>query len=633
MFSLHHVFRRPAPAFSLRTCAQRLLLVSGLAVALTACSPAQDDQGPDLRAWLDEQYEQQLEFSPVARSRAGDRSLHGDIDEVTEAAFQRELEWKRQSVARMRDTFDYAALTADEQVSYDIWAYQYEQMARGAEFRDLTYVFEQMIGPHTSLPQILLTTHDVHTMQHMGDYNRRIRIIAERLLQHLDTAQARAESGVRPPRFAYQEVIRQAQGVISGVPFESASDDHNDSAIWQDAQDKVAALLERGRINERGADLLLADTRNALTETLQPAYQRLIDWLQDDMPNTEQNPVGISRHAGGDDYYDYLLWFHTTTDLSAAQIHQIGLDEVARITTAMDNVRERVGFDGDLDAFFDFIRTDNQFFYPDTDAGREAYLAQARDYLAHMDTKLPDYFGLLPSIDLEVRRVEAYREQAGAPQHYMRGSVETGRAGVFYAHLSDMSAMPKNELEAIAYHEGVPGHHLQISVAQQATDIPRFRNQARFTVFTEGWALYAEWLAAEMGAYEDPYSEFGQLVTELWRAVRLVVDTGLHAKQWTYEDAIAYFAETTPVPMNTIRTEVERYMTIPGQATAFKIGMLHIQQLRAQAEAALGDNFDIRGFHDEVLRGGAMPLFLLERRIQAWIAAQQDAQQSERQAN
>lgn len=599
-------------------CRAAIVAVALFSTAACTDSPAEPES--ELNAWLDAQYREQLEFSPVQLSRTGDRSLHGDIDQVTDESFANQLAWKRDSVALMRDTFDYSQLSHEEQLSYDLWEYQYEQMARQAEFRALEYVFEQMIGPQSRLPQILIGSHDVHTMQDMGDYNRRIRIIAQRMNELLEMAQARADDGLRPPRFAYEEVIRQAQAVITGTPF----DDQGESPLWQDAQAKVASLVERGRMNERGAQLLLDDTRTALTEVLQPAYQEVIDWLQQDIENTQANPVGISRHQGGDDYYAYLLWYYTTTELSAAQIHQIGLDEVARIREQMDDVRASVDFEGDLDAFFEFVRTDPQFFYPNTDEGREAYLQQARDYLAAIDTQMPEFFGLLPDIELEVRRVEAYREQDGAPQHYMRGSVHTGRPGIFYAHLSDMGAMPKNELEAIAYHEGIPGHHQQISIAQQADDIPQFRTQAQFTVFTEGWALYAEWLAREMGGYQDPYSEFGQLVTELWRAVRLVVDTGLHAKGWTYQQAMDYFAETTPVPQSTIRTEVERYMTIPGQATAFKIGMMQIQQLRQQAEEALGDDFDIRAFHDVVLGGGAMPLALLERRVLHWIEREQE---------
>ncbi|RUO33195.1 DUF885 domain-containing protein [Aliidiomarina soli] len=587
-----------------------------VAVFVSACgTPESASDEITLTEWLDQQYARQLEFSPVQLSRSGNHSRHGEIDEVSDAAFVEQLEWKGSSVEQMQRIFDYDQLSDDEKLSYDLWAYQYEQMQRGAEFRQLEYVFEQMIGPQSTLPQVLIGSHEVRSMQDMGDYNKRIRAIAGRINELVEIAQQRAEQGLRPPRFAYNEVIRQAEGVITGVPFEEGSD----SPIWQDAQTKVANLLETNSVNERGADLLLEDTQAALTEALYPAYQNLISWLQDDLPNTLENPEGISRHQGGDAYYEYLLWFYTTTELNADQIHQIGLDEVARLTAELEDVRERVGFEGDLDAFFQFFREDEQFFYPNTDEGREAYLQQARDYLATMNEQMSKFFGLLPEIELEVRRVEAYREQAGAPQHYMRGSPHNGRPGIFYAHLIDMQAMARNELEAIAYHEGFPGHHQQISVAQQASDIANFRTQARFTVYTEGWALYAEWLAKEMGAYQDPYSEFGQLVTELWRAVRLVVDTGLHSKGWTRQQAIDYFATTTPVSAGAIQTEIERYMTLPGQATSFKIGMIKIQQLRREAEAALGDNFDIRGFHDAVLGGGAMPLPMLERKVQQWI--------------
>lgn len=601
----------------MRIFVSSLGLVAATLLTVSACSSVSSKTS--LNAWLDEQYQQQLEFSPVQLSRSGDYRRHAEIDEVSEEAFFRQLEWKHDSVSAMQQRFNYAELNQEEQLSYDLWVYQYEQMARQAEFRHLEYVFEQMIGPQSTLPQILIAGHDVNTRQDMDDFNQRIRAIALRLTELLEIAQNRANDGLRPPRFAYQEVIRQSRSVITGAPFTTSGE----SALWQEARSKVKTLRETTSLSANEADNLLNQTRVALVDELQPAYQALIEWLESDLANTEENPTGVSRHRDGAGYYNYLLWFYTTTDMSAEQIHQLGLKEVTRITEQMDDIRERVGFNGDLEAFFDFIRSDPQFFYPNTDAGREAYLEQARDYLSALEARMPDFFGLLPAIDLEVRRVEPYREQDGAPQHYMRGSLETGRPGVFYAHLSDMSAMPKNELEAIAYHEGIPGHHQQVSVAQQASGIPRFRTQARFTVFTEGWALYAEWLAKEMGGYQDPYSEFGQLVTELWRAVRLVVDTGLHAKHWTYQEAIDYFAQTTPVPMSTIRTEVERYMTIPGQATSFKIGMIRIQQLRENAEQALGESFDIREFHDVVLGGGAMPLSLLERRVDNWINARQ----------
>ncbi len=284
-------------------------------------------------------------------------------------------------------------------------------------------------------------------------------------------------------------------------------------------------------------------------------------------------------------------------------------------------IKDKVGFEGNLQEFFTFVKSDQQFFYPNTYEGRQGYISDTEDYLANINKQLPDFFGILPKADLVVKRVEAFREQDGAAQHYFPGTPDGSRAGVYYAHLSDMTAMPKNEMEGIAYHEGNPGHHMQISIAQELTGVPQFRTQARFTAYAEGWGLYAELLAKEMGGYQNDFSDFGRLVNEIWRAVRLVVDTGLHSKGWTEAQAIAYFKEKTPVSAEAITSEVRRYIVWPGQATAYKVGMLKIVALRAKAEKELAEKFDIKGFHDTVLGGGALPLAILERRVEAWIAS------------
>jgi uncharacterized protein (DUF885 family) len=305
--------------------------------------------------------------------------------------------------------------------------------------------------------------------------------------------------------------------------------------------------------------------------------------------------------------------------MNADDIHTLGLAEVARLRSEMENIKMQVGFDGTLQDFFEFVRTDPQFYYPNTDEGRQAYIDDATTAIEEIKSSLPDFFGTIPKTELIVKRVEAFREIDGAPQHYYPGTPDGTRPGIYYAHLSDMSAMPKNQLEVIAYHEGLPGHHMQISISQEMTGLPKFRSQASFGVFQEGWALYTELLAKEMGAYKDPYSDFGRLTTEMWRAVRLVVDTGIHAKGWTVEETVAYFLANTPEPEASVRAEVERYFVLPGQATSYKIGMMKIMDLRKQAELELGDKFDIREFHDVVLTGGALPLAVLEQRINAWI--------------
>ena len=334
-----------------------------------------------------------------------------------------------------------------------------------------------------------------------------------------------------------------------------------------------------------------------------------------------------STHPNGTAYYEYQLRQMTTTGMTAEEIHALGLKEVERINGEMTALKDKVGFKGDLDAFFAFIDSDKQFKYPNTDAGRQAYIDDATRAIDNIKKVLPEYFGLLPKADLVVKRVEAFREQDGAAQHYYPGTPDGSRPGIYYAHLSDMNAMPKPELEVIAYHEGLPGHHMQISIAQELTGVPKFRTQYNTTAYAEGWGLYAEWLAKEMpGTYQDPYSEFGRLSSEMWRAIRLVVDTGLHAKGWTEQQAVEYFDANSAVPRAAIESEVMRYLTNPGQATGYKVGMIKIQELRRKAEAELGGKFDIKGFHDTVLGGGALPLTLLERRVDQWIAKEKAKQ-------
>jgi len=339
------------------------------------------------------------------------------------------------------------------------------------------------------------------------------------------------------------------------------------------------------------------------------------------MKHADAQARGAGALPQGQAFYNARLALFTTTDMTADEIHALGLKEVARIHAGMEAIKNRIGFKRTLREFFTFMREDPQFFFPNTDEGREGYLQAARDHLAFIKARLPGYFGILPKADLEVKRVEPFREQPGAAQHYFPGTPDGSRPGVYYAHLSDMKAMPKHQLEVIAYHEGHPGHHMQISIQQELQNLPTFRTQSGYTAYSEGWGLYAEFLAREMGAYKDPYSEFGRLSSEIWRAIRLVVDTGIHAKGWTEQQAVEYFTANSPSAAGAIRSEVQRYIVIPGQATAYKVGMQKILELREKATKTLGDRFDIKGFHDTVLGGGAMPLDILERRVDDWIAS------------
>ncbi|MEH8017792.1 DUF885 domain-containing protein [Rheinheimera muenzenbergensis] len=611
------------------------VLALAIAAILSGCNPAPEQtttsvpqpavateaaisETARLNQWFEEKYEQQLQQSPLQMTFLGRKDKYDQVDDTTVAAEDAQLAWLGATVAELKASFDYTKLEPEAQTSYDVWIYQYEQAKEGVNFRSNAYIFTQMQGIHAMLPQIMINFHKVDTAEDMQAYVKRIEGISVAITQLLERAQNNSRHDVRPPRFAYDGVLQQINNLLNGAPF---TDSEQDIPLWSDAKGKIAALVKEDKLTDEQAKQLTDETRAALHSHFLPAYNALKQWLEQDIAKTDAIATGVGKQPNGKAYYDYQLKVSTTTNLTAEQIHQIGLDEVARLTDEMIAIKNQVGFNGGLKDFFRFIKQDDQFYYPDTDAGREGYLEDSRQYLAFIEEKLPQYFGILPKADLIVKRVEPFREQPGAAQHYFPGTPDGARPGIYYAHLSDMRAMPKNEMEAIAYHEGSPGHHMQISIAQELTTVPTFRTQAGFTAYVEGWALYSELLAKEMGAYQNPYSDFGRLITEMWRAVRLVVDTGLHSKGWTEQQAIDYFLDKTPIAEGAVISEVRRYIVWPGQATAYKIGMIKILQLRDKARQQLGDSFDIRAFHDTVLSGGALPLDVLEKRVDNWIAS------------
>ena len=597
-----------------------LLVLAGASVAASAA----DERGrfgretARINAWLDAKYEEQLDLSPMARSYAGEKKDYDKIDDMSEAAGDRALEWQRKSVEELKAKFDRAKLPPDAQLSYDLWIYQYEDAASLAKFKRNDYAFNQLYGPHTRLAQFLMQIHRVDEPSDMDAYVARIGGIARAQLQLLDIAKRNAAAGSRVPRFSYETMIPQARALITGAPFAG----EGNSAVWTDVQTKVDGLVKAGKIDAAKADAYKASARKALLEQWQPAYDQVIAWFESEVPKADAVATGVGKNPNGKAYYEAMLVNSTTTRLTAEQVHQIGLDEVARIKGEMEQIKQKVGFQGTLQEFFEFVREDDRFYYPNTDEGRQAYIEAATAHIAFMKQQLPKYFGILPKADVIVKRVESYREVAGAPQHYYFSTPDGSRPGVFYAHLLDMRSMPIPQLEVITYHEGLPGHHMNFAIARELTDIPNFRKYLYINAYQEGWGLYTEKLAKELGAYRDPYSDFGRLTTEIWRAIRLVIDTGLHSKGWTEEQSIEYFVENSPAAAGQIRAEVRRYIVMPGQATGYKIGMIKMEELRKRAQDRLGAKFDIRGFHDTILGRAQMPLDLLDPRVDRWIAEQ-----------
>ncbi|MGJ8688272.1 MAG: DUF885 domain-containing protein [Gammaproteobacteria bacterium] len=576
-----------------------------------------------LNTWLDAQYEEQLGFSPQTRTRLGDKTDYDKLDDYTLAGQLRELEWLRGSVSAMQQDFDYDALNEDGKLSYDMWAYGLEQAESQVPFLSHRYIFGRG-GPQSSIPSFLISYQSLESAADVEAYLSRLGEIDRVFSELLERSEQASAAGIRQPRFAYDFALTEIERVTAGVPF-NTSDDSPNSPLWIDLQTKIQTLVDDEVLNADLAQTYLSEAQNILSTQVLTAYADVAQWLEEDREFSAEESQGAWALPDGENYYNQRLKLMTTLELSADEIHNIGLEEVERLRGEMESIKNLVGYENSLQDFFVFTREDPQFYYPNTDEGRQEYLDVNNEYLDFINAKLPDYFGLLPKASLTVSRVESFREQAGAAQHYRPGAPDGSRPGVFYSHMSDMSTLAKFQIEDIAYHEGNPGHHMQISIQQELTEVPRFRTQYRTTAYTEGWGLYAEWLAKEMGGFEDPYSDFGRLAGEIWRAVRLVVDTGIHSKQWSEDQAVQYFLENTPIPEGAVRSEVQRYFAGPGQATAYKIGMMNFQEARANAQNALGDDFDIRAFHDIVLGAGAVPMPMMHARVQRWI---QESQQS-----
>ena len=568
--------------------------------------------------WLDTEYDAFLDFSPLMKTRLGIKEDYGELDDVSEAARQRQLDWREDSVKRMRARFDRDALSADGQLSWDLWLYQLNDARARNDFGRHGYIFGRY-GPQANLPNGLINYHKVDSAADMTAYISRLNQSGRYMRTYLKRAQLAAADGIRAPYFDYDRTISEIARVTTGAPFSQAASD-GDSAIWADITSKIDALKERSAIDATQAEAFTQQARDALLQVFQPAFDEVAAWHQADRENVPDQARGAWSLPHGADYYAHRLATMTTLPLSADEVHELGLREVARIQAEMRTIQAKVNFDGDFADFLRFMREDDQFYLPNTDAGRAEYLRLADTYLKDMYEKLPDYFGILPKASLQVKRVEAFRESPGGAAHYARGTKDGSRPGTFYAHLIDMRAMTVNRLENLSYHEGVPGHHMQLSIQQEQDALPLFRANGRYTAYSEGWGLYAELLGKEMGGYLDPFADFGRLSGEIWRAVRLVVDTGIHAKRWTETQAVDYALANSSRPELSVRSEIRRYFHNPGQATAYKIGMLEIQALRARAEQELGEDFDIRAFHDLVLGSGPLPMAELGGLVDRWIA-------------
>jgi uncharacterized protein (DUF885 family) len=470
-------------------------------------------------------------------------------------------------------------------------------------------------SPNSSLPAFLINYHPVGDRADARAYLTRLQKLPAVFDQLLANAREQAALGITPPKFVFPLMIDSCREVIGGAPFDTSG---RDSPLWADFSSKVSALKDADAATKQQ---LLADGRAALVGGVKPAYERLIAFF------TAQEKVaaaddGAWKLPEGRDYYDFKLRAHTTTKLSADEIHELGLREVKRIHAGMAAIKEKIGFKGDLAAFLKFMRDDPQFTYPSTDAGRAAYIERATKIIDEMRGRLDEFFGVKPKAALVIKKVEPFREKSAAGAFYEPPSADGTRPGTYYIATLDMHGLPIWEMETLAHHEAIPGHHMQIAIAQELEHMPKFRMFGGYTAYAEGWALYAEYFPKEFGFYADPYQDFGRLSDELLRAVRLVVDTGIHAKHWTRQQVRDYFYANTANPERDVVAETDRYIVWPGQATSYKVGMLKILELRELAKKELGPRFRLSDYHDLVLKNGALPLDLLEENVKSWIARQ-----------
>lgn len=585
--------------------------------AETTAPETAEDQTEAINAFFEEKWDEAVARSPMTQTYLGMKGEdYGEWDDPSYYAAELELNYQRDAVAEMEERFDYDALDPQAKLSWRIATYQLEQAEADWPYWYHGYTFNQMFGVQSSIPAFLINQHRVATEDDAEAYVDRLHGVLDYLGGHVENAEEAARLGIQPPRFVYDYVISDAENVISGYPFTSSRETL--SPLYSDFEGKVEALVTNGSIDGSTAATLKADAVEALLDSVGPAYENLISVMEAQAEAATEDD-GVWKLPDGQAFYETRLKARTTTDMTASEIHDLGLAETERIHDEMRAIMEEVEFDGTLQEFFEFMRTDEQFYYPNTEEGKAQYLAEATEIIETMKGALPQVFHRFPKADMIVKAVEPFREQSAGKAFYQRPSADGSRPGTYYANLYRMEDMPTYQMEALAYHEGIPGHHMQIAIQQELEGIPSFRKFSGVTAYTEGWGLYSEFFPKEMGFYEDPYSDFGRLAMELWRAARLVVDTGLHDKQWTRAEAVQWLLENTPNPEGDSRKAIDRYIVMPGQATAYKIGMLKILELREHAKVELGEAFDIRDFHDVVLENGAVPLQILEENVETYI--------------
>ena len=592
----------------------RLLVALAATLLMAACGgkeePAvetgQVDAAAALHALFDEHFERELEMNPLQATfigdyRYNDRLANSFSPEYRAAAQAMDEEFLARLLEIDRDQLGY-----QDQLSYDIFRINREQSLEGNQF-PFHLIPVNQFWLYTNFFVQLGSGSSAHPFKTVKDYDDFLSR-ADQAAVIVDQIIANMKEGMREevvqPRILMEKVIPQVEAHVV--------EDVEDSLFYAPVKNMPEEFSGEDRAR------LTAAYEDTISNVIIPAYARLANFVGDEYLAASRETVGLYAQPNGESWYEYMVRIRTTTDMTPDEIHQVGLDEVRRIHGQMRDVMDEVGFDGDLKEFFEFVNSDPQFFFDEPEQLIQGY----RDMADHINTLAEDLFEVFPKTDFEVRRVEPFREKSASGGAYMAGTPDGSRPGVFYANAYDLSARPKWAMESLYLHEAIPGHHFQIMLQRENEDLPRFRRFGGFTAFSEGWGLYAESLGKEIGVYTDPYQYFGGLNAELWRSIRLVVDTGIHAKGWTRQQVLDFMYENSAVAEARAVSEAERFMAIPGQALAYKVGQLKMRAIRDKAEARLGDKFDVKAFHTQVLKDGAMPLSMLEAKIDRWIDSQ-----------
>ena len=549
---------------------------------------------------LSEQWEKGIVRNPEWASSLGDNRFN---DKLNDTSYETIL--KRQGETReLQETvkkIDRSKLSVDDQLNYDLYLQGIEKEIEGFQFLSYLIPIDQMGGIQIGFAGIS-NYMPFNNVKDYENYLARMRAFPTKLDQTIDLMKRGVKEGWVPPKIILVSVPDQIK-----AQFEKMIEE---SPLFKPFKDFPESIPSEEQTR------LIDEMVSVLTEYVYPAYETLYSYfIESYLPSCGES-IACKDFPNGDVYYKYQIKSYTTTNLTAEEIHQIGLGEVDRIRAEMKKVINMTEFKGSFDEFLTFLRTDSQFYFTSEDE----LLNEYRMICKKADAELPKFFGLLPRLPYGVKPIPDYQAPASPTAYYYSGSQEAGRAGFFMANTYKLETRPKYEMEALSIHEAVPGHHLQITLAQELDNIPKFRRYGGYTAFVEGWGLYSEKLAEEMGFYEDPYSKFGQLTYEMWRACRLVIDTGMHTLGWSRQEAIDFMLSNTAKTENDVTVEIDRYIAWPGQALAYKIGELKIRELRSKAEKEMGDNFNIRDFHDVVLGNGAVPLDILEKHVNEYIS-------------